>query len=232
MEKYSLILLSGGVGSRINIGQPKQYALLHGIPMIIYSILAIKDIEDIDEIIVNYPEDGKKTLKRLLKSTGVNKKIKYISAGNTRQESVYKMLKKVTNKHLIIHEAARPIVNKKTFKALLEHKEKNCGYMSEIAFTVAPINPKSMEVTGSLDRDKLRNVLLPQKFETKSLTKAHKKAFKNNLSYTEDACLFVDTGRKFYFIDADSSNIKVTYRSDLLMAESLLDTHKNDEGFK
>ena len=231
MQKYSLILLSGGVGSRINIGKPKQYALLHGIPMIMYSILAIKDIEEIDELILNYPDDGKKTLKRLIKSTGINKKVTYVKAGETRQESVYKMLKKVTNENVIIHESARPIVNKNTFINLINEKEKNCGYMVEIPFTVAPVNPKTKEVMGSLDRSKLRNVLLPQKFDLKSLKKAHSKALKNNLLYTEDACLFTEAGNKFYFIEGSDTNIKVTHRIDLISAESLLDANKKDEDY-
>lgn len=229
MEKYSLLLLSGGVGSRINIGKPKQYAILHGIPMIMYSILAIKDIDTIDQVIINYPEKGKKMLKKLIKSTGIDKKIIYVKAGDTRQQSVYKMLKYTNTPNVIIHESARPIVNKSTFMDLINSKKKNCGYMSEIPFTVAPVDPESQLVTGSLERSKLRNVLLPQKFNTALLKKAHKKALKNNMHYTEDACLFTESGEKFYFIDSSDNNIKVTYRSDLILAESLLDTKNNNE---
>lgn len=226
MQKYSLLLLSGGVGSRMNIDKPKQYVRLHGMPMMMYSLLAIKEIDAIDEVILNYPKKGKKRLQKLLKSSGLNKKVTYVSAGETRQESVYKMLKKVRNKQLILHETARPMVNETSFKALIATKAKNCGYMSEIPFTVAPVDPQTQEVTGSLERAKLRNVMLPQKFVTKSLRKAHNRALKKSLTYTEDAGMIVDAGKKFYFIEGDMKNIKVTYQSDIRIAESLLDVEK------
>ncbi len=229
MKKYSLLLLSGGTGSRINIGKPKQYAELHGIPMIMYSIMAIKDIEEITELVVNYPKNEKKTLKKLIKLSSFDKKVIYVKAGNTRQESVFAMLKRIKTENVIIHEAARPIVDKSTFKNLMKSKYENCGYMHEIPFTVAPVDPKSKTVTGSLDRDKLRNVLLPQKFNTQKLKKAHKKALKENRVFTEDACLFVDSNEVFNFIDGSDKNIKVTYRSDLMQAESFLDSKYNDE---
>ncbi len=229
MKKYSLLLLSGGVGSRINIGKPKQYAELHGIPMIMYSIMAIKDIDEISELVVNYPKNEKKILKKLIKLSAFDKKVTYVKAGESRQESVYAMLKHVSTENVIIHEAARPIVDRNTFKELIDNKHSNCGYMHEIPFTVAPVEPKTKLVTGSLDRTKLRNVLLPQKFNTKKLKQAHKQASKNSKIFTEDACLFVDNNEKFYFIDGSDKNIKVTYRIDLILAESLIDAKNHDE---
>jgi len=230
--KYSFILLSGGIGSRINIGKPKQYVNLNGTPMIIYSLMAIKDIENIKEVIINYPKGEKKNLEKLIKLSGIKQKIQYIKAGETRQESVHKMIKKASYEELIIHEAARPIVNKNTFLDLINSKYKNCGYMHEIPFTVAPVDLNTRLVTGSLERDNLRNVLLPQKFQTKNLKKAHSNATKNKKSFTEDACLLVDSGYKFHFIDGSDTNIKVTYKSDLILAENILSTNFNNEDNK
>jgi 2-C-methyl-D-erythritol 4-phosphate cytidylyltransferase len=227
--EYSVLLLSGGIGSRINIGKPKQYVNLNGTPMIIYSLIALKDIQSIKELIVNYPKGEKKTLKKLIKLSGISKRVKFVEAGKTRQESVYKMLKKVSCSNIIIHEAARPIVKKSTFTNLIYSDFKNCGYMHEIPFTVAPVDPNSKEVTGSLKRENLRNVLLPQKFETKLLKKAHKNSIKNNTVFTEDACLFVENGNKFHFIDGQDTNIKVTYKSDLILAENILSANFNNE---
>lgn len=229
---YSFLLLSGGIGARINAGKPKQYINLNGTPMIIYSLIAIKDISDIKEIIVNYPQGEKKNLKRLLKLSGVSQKIKFVKAGETRQDSVRKMLKYATCENVIIHEAARPMVDKNTFINLIKAKFKNCGYMNEIPFTVAPVDPKIGLVTGSLDRNCLRNVLLPQKFDTKSLFKAHKTFKKENKEFTEDACLFVENGNKFYFIEGDERNIKVTYKTDIFLVENLLSVKFENEDNK
>ena len=226
---YSLLLLSGGIGSRIGVGKPKQYVKLHGIPMIVYSLVAIKDLKQIKELIVNYPPNEKENMEHLVKSSGITIPVVYVPAGETRQESVSNMLEAVSYENVIIHESARPIVTDETFSTLIDSEFKNCGYMHEIPFTVAPVDPDSRLVTGSLERGRLRNVLLPQKFETNALKKAHKASTDKNLIFTEDACLFVDNGYEFHFIDGSDTNIKVTYKSDLILAETLLNHDSSEE---
>lgn len=223
MEKFSFILLSGGIGSRMMSKKPKQLINVLGIPIIQYSLQAIKDIRNIKELIINYPVGQKNSIKSIIKSSGLTCEIKYVKAGKTRQESVYKAIKKASFKNVIIHESARPIVNKNTFVNLMDSEFKNCGYMSKIPFTVVPVNNEESSVVGSLDRNKLRNVLLPQKFVLKDLLDAHKKASKQDIEYTEDATLLIcNTDRKFNFIDADDTNIKVTYPKDLHIVEHIL----------
>ena len=45
MQNYSLILLSGGIGSRMNSKMPKQFLEIKGNPIIYYSLMAIKNNE-------------------------------------------------------------------------------------------------------------------------------------------------------------------------------------------
>jgi len=228
--EYSFLLLSGGIGSRMNVDKPKQYININGMPMIVYSLIAIKEIKEIKEIVVNYPKGEKKNLKRIINLSGINKKITFVKAGQTRQESVYKMLKCAQYENTIIHEAARPIVNQSTFVNLINTNFINCGYMNEIPFTVAPVDSISKTVTGTLDRNTLRNVLLPQKFNTKLLKNAHKVSKKNKKIFTEDACLFVENGNQFHFIEGDLDNIKITYEIDIMLAENILSIRENKQG--
>jgi len=229
MKNYSFILLSGGIGTRMMSNRPKQFIEILGTPIIQYSLQSIKNIRSIKELIINYPPGEKNNIKSIVKSSGLSCNIIYVKAGISRQESVYKMIKKANYKNIIIHEAARPIVNQNTFINLIDSKFKNCGYMSEIPFTVVPVDTKNYTVAGNLERDSLRNVLLPQKFVLKDLLKAHTKASKDDSKYTEDSTLFIcNTDEKFYFIDAADSNIKITHPSDLPIVENIL-LGKNNE---
>jgi 2-C-methyl-D-erythritol 4-phosphate cytidylyltransferase len=219
---YSLLLLSGGTGTRTNLSIPKQYVELNGVPMIIYTLQAIKDISEISEIIINYPEKGKRQLEDIIKISGLGEKIKTTSAGATRQESVYKMILASENEKIIIHEAARPLITKTDFKYLIDSEHSNCGYFLDIPFTVAPIDRTLHKVTGSIKRENIKNVQLPQKFLKSELKKAHEAAILNSLQYTEDSTLFVDHGFDFHILNGNSKNIKVTTPEDIFIAEHLI----------
>ena len=49
---YSVVLLSGGKGSRMQEDTPKQYLLLAGKPMIMHSLERVDRLVDVDEIVV------------------------------------------------------------------------------------------------------------------------------------------------------------------------------------
>ncbi|QOG11269.1 IspD/TarI family cytidylyltransferase [Arcobacter sp. FWKO B] len=230
MSYYSLILLSGGIGSRMNSTIPKQLIELKGNSIILYSLMAVKANVLIKEIIINYPKGMKSQIKALVKISGIDKKIVYVEAGLTRQESVYNMLKKATYSNVIIHESARPLVDAETFYNLISSEYENCGYMIEIPFTVLEVDTQTKQVVGSFNRDKLRNVLLPQKFNTKKLLEAHELAIQANLNYTEDASLLIENSTiKFHFLEGSNNNIKITYPSDLVFAEAFLDIKNSVE---
>lgn len=220
--KYSFLLLSGGVGARSKLNAPKQYVHLNGIEMLLYSLLAIKNIENISEIIINYPENGLIKLEEIVLASGLKDKVNYVRAGATRQESVLLMLDEATEDNVIIHEAARPIVDEKLFHKLIEAEHDNVSFMCPIPFTVAPVNVDNGLVTGSLDRNLLRNVQLPQKFLKSSLIDAHRWAKENQLPFTEDGCLLAEFKEKVYFIDGASENMKVTDPLDIYIAETFL----------
>lgn len=219
---YSLILLNGGVGSRVGADQPKQLIKINGIPMIVYSLISLLDIADISEVIINYPKGYKNIIENIVSDYAISKKIIYVEAGTTRQDSVYAMLKHCSNNSVILHESARPLVTKSHFEKLLMLEHQNASLMTTVPFTIAPVEPKESKVTGSLDRSKLRNVQLPQKFSLKDLKNAHQWAVLNNKIYTEDATLCADYGLNVFYIDGDESNIKVTTSNDIRIANFLL----------
>ena len=48
---YSVVLLSGGKGSRMQEDTPKQYLLIAGKPMIMHSLERVDRLVDVDEIV-------------------------------------------------------------------------------------------------------------------------------------------------------------------------------------
>ena len=214
---FSLIILSGGKGKRMEKVIPKQYLLLAGKPMIMHTIERADKIEDIKEIIIVCETEYKQSLEIMMKQYNIRTEVKFAKAGATRQESVYNGLKMVKSESVIVHEAARPFVYEEDFKKLIADENPNVMYGYPIPFTVVEGAEK---VEGILDRSRLINVQLPQKFETALLKKAHEKALVEGLSFTEDASLVFECEKaEVKVIKGNSYNIKITEPIDLLVGE-------------
>jgi len=219
---YSLLLLNGGIGARVAAGRPKQLIKVRGLPILVYSLIAADDVAEIDQIVLNYPDGWRDAVEQVVADYAIRTPVTYVPAGETRHESVAKMLSSTTNDHVVIHESARPLVGAEDFAKLLAATGDNVSLMLEIPFTVAPVDPATRTVTGYLERSTLRNVQLPQKFAKADLEDAHRRAAADGLTFTEDATLVATSGHEVRFIDGSDRNIKVTTPTDVLLATFLL----------
>jgi len=219
---YSLILLNGGIGKRIAAGQPKQFLKINGIPILVYSIVAADAVESITEIVLNYPEDWRDTVEQIVKDYAIKTPIVYVPAGTTRHESVALMVKECSNENVIIHESARPLVRSEDFERLVAEPHANVSSTLPLSFTVAPVDPEQQKVTGYLERHKLRNVQLPQKFNKNALLAGHEYAAREGTVFTEDATLVAVSGGDVRYLDGSDRNFKVTTRTDVRLAGFLL----------
>lgn len=219
---YSLLLLNGGVGKRVASDRPKQFIRVNAIPTIVYSLVAADRVPAITEIVVNYPSGWQEDTERMIREYAVHTPVRFVEAGDSRQASVSKLVEAAENEHVIVHESARPLVTTEEFQRLIDEPHANVAYMLPIPFTVAPVDPIAREVTGYLERDGLRNVQLPQKFERDVLRSAHRNAAAKGQEFTEDATLVVLDGTPVHYIDGSDRNIKVTTKTDVRLAGFLL----------
>ena len=219
---YTLILLSGGSGTRMQNSVPKQYLLLAGKPVIMHILEKVDRIASIAEIVVVCTPSYQEQIAKMADQYGITKRIVYAPAGITRQASVMSGLSFVKTEDVIIHEAARPFVKQEDFEDLIRCPERNATLGLDIPFTVLKGH---QTVEGILTRSELFNVQLPQKFETVLLKEAHQKAAEDHLSFTEDA------SQVFHYFpqtiisicEGKDYNIKLTTRIDMLVGEIIYD---------
>ena len=219
---YTFVLLSGGVGSRMQNSTPKQYLLLAGKPMIMHILEKVDLIDEIKRIVIVCAEEYQTLIDSMIEQYDINKTVVYAKAGESRQASVLSGLSKVDTDKVIIHEAARPFVKLEDYQAIIDEDCVNAMTGIDIPFTVVKGHDY---VEGNLIRSDLVNVQLPQKFDTALLFDAHKKAKEEGLSFTEDASLlhhyYPDT--KIRIIKGQEYNIKITTRMDMLIGEIIYD---------
>lgn len=218
MAEYSLLLLNGGVGNRVAAGRPKQLVCVNGIPILVYSLVAADAIGEITQIVLNYPEGWRDEIEKIVSDYAVRTPITYVPAGRTRHESVGLMLAHCRSDRVLIHESARPLVTAEDFAKLVAFEHDDVSYVLPIPFTVAPVDPDTDTITGSLDRSRLRNVQLPQKFRKATLVAAHAYAAQRGLTFTEDATLCAQAGFDVRYLEGTDLNFKVTTETDVRMA--------------
>lgn len=215
--EYSFILLAGGNGSRTGKAIPKQFLNIAGKSMIVHTLERVEKINAVKEVIVVCLEGYEEKIELYRKVYNLQKTIKIVKNGMTRQESVYNALREAKYPSIILHEAARPFVKVEEFMKLIENENENVTYGYDIPFTVLQGHD---EVTAIIDRNSIFNVQLPQKFDTKMLRNAYEIAIKNKKNYTEDASLMFDCiNEKVHVIKGSKYNVKITEDIDLLLAE-------------
>jgi 2-C-methyl-D-erythritol 4-phosphate cytidylyltransferase len=226
---YTLLLLNGGVGSRVAQDRPKQFLHVNGMPILVYALVAADACDDISQIVINYPDDWRDETERVARDYAIRTPLTYVPGGVSRHDSVARMLPYCENDRVIVHESARPLVTSDDFARIIAHPRDNASFMLEIPFTVAPVEPATGRVTGALDRSRLRNVQLPQKFDKDTLVAAHAFAEREGLTFTEDATLCAAAGFEVWFLNGSDRNFKVTTYTDVRLANYLLGSESASE---
>ena len=104
--------MAGGAGSRMNAEIPKQFLLLHGKPMLIYSIEAFYNASPGISIILALPAGQCSFWQKLCKDHGFLLPHQIVDGGETRFHSVQHALAVIDNDGLVaIHDGARPLVS-------------------------------------------------------------------------------------------------------------------------
>jgi 2-C-methyl-D-erythritol 4-phosphate cytidylyltransferase len=122
---------------------------------------------------------------------------------------------------VIVHDGVRPLASQELFKLVVE-KVKNG---SEAVVPVVPIADSLRSIDGKqIDRDEVLIVQTPQAFNASLL----RKAYSNGKDATDDSSLVELAGGIIDFVDGDVSNLKITVKSDLLIAEQFLIAEKSN----
>jgi len=213
------ILLAAGKGERARLNYPKQLMRLGGKPILIRILELFESIDEIDRVIVTVLPGKINDFTDIIHRYNI-KKHKVIEGGETRQKSVYKALLYAKSENVLIHEAARPFINKQFLMSIIMFAYDNIVPIVSVPFTLYNKNTNSYP-----NRSEIVNVQLPQKFNTRLLKEAHLYFKKENkLDFTDDSSLFVarhnDDHPILYTLGLDE-NIKITTPLDIKVAEAL-----------
>jgi len=215
---YSVIILAAGKGTRLNLGYNKVFYEIHHKTILEYSVDYFLKDSSFSEVIVVANEKDLSHLKEILSG----KEVKITLGGITRQESVYNGLKKVNNKYVMIHDGARPFIDKDDIENLkLVVKENACVLGKKLKDSIA--RQSFGKLQSYVNRDNYVLLQTPQAFTTSKIIKAYDLAIKNENSYSDDASLYMhELLEDVIIIEGNEFNIKLTTELDLKILEAVL----------
>ncbi len=221
----SVIIAAAGNSTRYGTGKSKQFLILDNTPVLIKSIQAFEEIDDVKEIIVTARKQDFEVIEDFIAQYGVRKVKHIVEGGDTRQDSIYAAVKKVDEKAnlVAVHDGARPLIKRKVIESVIQKADE-----VDAAACAVPVKDtiKIIDSSGKIvttpERDALRAVQTPQVFRLSLYKEAIEKAVSDGKQYTDDCQLVESMGYPVYLVDGDYENIKITTPDDLLVAEKFL----------
>ena len=216
------IILSAGIGSRMQTNLPKQFIEINNKPLFIYTLEKF-NIDEINQIILVINQDYKDLYITYLNKFPINTDIKLVIGGSTRQESVNNALQEISCNDfdiVLIHDGARPLIEKNTIINNIE----TCKIFKTPVITITNIVDTIIDKDYNLlDRNKLLSVQTPQTFMFYQINKLHQKALKDNLiNISDDGQLAKKYGLNIKYVNGSRLNFKVTEKDDIKLFELLL----------
>lgn len=224
----SVIIACGGSSTRMD-GINKQLAEICGVPAVIRSMLAFDGIDEVSEIIAAARKEDIPEIERLAKAYNVTKFTAAVSGGETRQQSVFNAFMQTdkATRYIAVHDGARPLVLSEHIKKCIKDASVFGG-----AILGVPVKDTVKVVNGGLitdtpDRRSLYIAQTPQIFRRDLFVKGINFAKDHDLDFTDDCQLAEAVGVKVCVSPSDHTNIKITLREDIDIAEALLKRRGN-----
>ena len=167
--------------------------------------------------------DDEKLAKEILQKELPDLKIEIAYGGSTRHGSEYQALRKLSSAIengeidlVLIHDGARPLATPNLYRRIAEVAIEKGG-----AIPTTTINPAEIDIAH--DQTIVR-VQTPQGFRAKELLHAYEMAERDGFTGTDTgACIEkYFPSIKAVAVEAEVSNLKITYAQDIKVAQALL----------
>lgn len=222
MENQFVIIVAGGVGSRMKSDRPKQFIDLGEMPIIIRTIKCFLNYNPAIHIIVSIHKNYKTYLEGLIEKFDLKSfDIQVTFGGDSRFASVKNGLMLIHNENAIvgIHDAARPFVSLQTIANCYETAKAKGNAVPCVSVNES-MRKISNNINNSVNRNEYKMVQTPQCFAIDKIKRAFEQDY--NPSFTDDATVLELSGEKINLVEGNEENIKITSPHDLLIANSIL----------
>jgi 2-C-methyl-D-erythritol 4-phosphate cytidylyltransferase/2-C-methyl-D-erythritol 2,4-cyclodiphosphate synthase len=223
LPPVAALLVAAGKGLRAGGGEPKQYRLVDGRPVLTHALTPFLAEPAIERIAIVIGAGDEARYADAVAGLDGSRIAAPTLGGATRQASVRRGLLALSREGfdgiVLVHDAARPFVTRAQIGAAIGR----LGAGSIAAIPALPVTD-TVKRTGAdghvaetPPRNELVTVQTPQAFRFRTLLAAHEAAEAERLDgFTDDAALMEWAGHPVATFPGDPANVKLTHAEDFL----------------
>ena len=225
MAQFAVIIPAAGSSSRFKDKEKKPFANLDGRAVWLRSVELFVSRNDVCQCLLVISPGDEDMFRRRFGANIAFMNVQIVMGGAERFESVANALAKLKPEVEVvaIHDAVRPCVTEAQVEAVFAK-----GQQTGAALLAVPVSDTVKKVGGNqviestMPRQGLWLAQTPQVFRRDWLEAAYADRAKLGKDITDDAQLVEAAGHKVHVVESTATNMKITTKADLYLAEAVL----------
>ncbi len=235
MNRNIAIILAGGVGSRMNLGYPKQFSKIAGKTTLEHTIAIFENHPKIDEIVIVAEKNHYTKIAEIVVQAGFHKVSKIIYGGKERTDSTLSAISSLQDyegqSKLIIHDAVRPLLSPEVVSNCIDKLDEYnaVDVVIPAVDTIVRVDSETQEIVEIPKRSEYYQGQTPQAFRLSTLREAYELYLQKQVQGTCDCGIVLKTmpHEKIGTVQGSETNIKLTRPVDLFIADKLFQSKSN-----
>ena len=225
MKNIAVIICAAGASARFGGDRKKPFVEVAGRAAFIRSIEFFTDRDDVKQVLLTIAPEDEELVKVKWGANLAFNNVRLCYGGSERFETVAKALDRIRDDIdlVAIHDAVRCCLMKDWIDAVFRKAAQTGAAMLACPVVGTLKRVQDDTIVETVDRAGLYEAQTPQVFEVGLLRKAY--AGRNQLdvaTITDDAILVEALGHPVAVVPTDASNIKITRKGDVPIAEAVI----------
>ncbi len=225
MASVAVIFPAAGRSSRFRDKEKKPFVNLDGRAVWLRTVEHFVNRPDVAQCIIVVAPDDQEMFRLRFGANVAFLNVQIADGGAERFESVANALALVKPEVdlVAIHDAVRPCITEALITSVFTKAEKTGAALLAlpVAETVKQVNDQH-QVQATVARQGLWLAQTPQVFRRQLLVEAYANRAKLGKDITDDAQLVEAAGHPVHVVEGAATNIKITARQDLILADAIL----------
>ena len=235
-----VIIIAGGIGSRLGAKVPKQFVEVLGKPVIAYTMEHFQNHPEIDAIELVCVDGFQEHLKDIADKYGITKVLKIVKGGSEYERSIMNGVAGLDgiakpDDLVIIHWAASPFLSEEIITDNIRVcKEKGNAITASYSYLLYGTNDGDC-AKKAINRETFMTLAAPQSFKYSVITDIYRQVEEKHMfDYVEahTPAFMAELGIPIYFSKGSHTNIKITEKEDVDLFLGYLLAKKYNEGHR